>query len=70
MESPDTVVSDYYGPQVCAHTRHIIGTHQAQRFDRIFEKMSDVPFVCHMCAHTWGASQMLKSEKYGQFTFE
>ena len=46
------------------------GTHQAQRFDGIYEKMSDVPFVCHMCAHTWGASGMLKSEKYGQFPVE
>ena len=53
-----------------AHYMHTSGTHQAQRFDRIFEKIIDVPFVCHMCAHTWGAPQMLKSEKYGQFPFE
>ena len=32
--------------------------------------MSDVPLVCHMCAHTWGASGMLKNEKYGQFPFQ
>ena len=53
-----------------AHYMHTSGTHQVQRFDRIFEKMSDVPFVCHMCARTWGASQMLKSEQYGQFPFK
>ena len=49
---------------------HTSGTQQAQPFDTVFEKMSDVPFVCHMCVHTWGASWMLKSEKYGQFPFE
>ena len=32
--------------------------------------MSDVPLVCHMCAHTWGAPRMLKNEKYGQFPFQ
>ena len=81
LESPDAVVSDYYSLQVCAHTRHIICTHQAhymhtsgtqkaQPFDTVFEKMSYVPFVCHMCAHTWSVSRMLQNEKYGQFPFE
>ena len=32
--------------------------------------MSDVPFVCHMCAHTRGAPEMLKTKKYGQFPFQ
>ena len=49
-----------------AHIRHTAGT----AFLEIFEKIDDVPFVCHMCAHTWGASGMLKTEKYGQFPVE
>ena len=49
---------------------HTSGTHQAQRFDRIFEKMSDVPFVCHMCAHTWWHYYRFRIEKYGQFPFQ
>ena len=49
-----------------AHIRHTAGT----VFLECFEKISDVPFVCHMCAHTWGAPGMLKNEKYGQFPFQ
>ena len=49
---------------------HTSGTQQAQHFDRVFEKISDVPFVCHMCAHTRGAPRMLKNKMYGQFPFQ
>ena len=46
-----------------AHYRYTSGTHQAQRFDKIFEKIIDVPFVCHMCAHTCDVPEMLENEK-------
>ena len=49
---------------------HTSGTQLAHHFDRVFEKISDVPFVCHMYVHTWGAPGMLLTEKYGQFPFE
>ncbi len=45
-----------------AHYRHTSGTHQAQRFDMIFEKSMDVPFVCLMCASTYAVLGVLKNE--------
>ena len=53
-----------------AHYMHTYGTHQAQRFDRSFLKISDVPFVCHMCADNWGACERFKIENYRQFPFQ
>ena len=60
-------------PSICthqAHYRHTSGTHQAQHFDRSFLKIIDVPFVCHMCAHTWWHYYRFRIEKYGQFPFQ
>ena len=53
-----------------AHYRHTSGTHQAQRFNRIFEKIIDVPFVCHMCADDWVLIIDNKIRKYRQFPFQ
>ena len=46
------------------------GTQQAQYFDMIFEKISDVPFVCHMCADDLVLINDNKIEKYRQFPFQ
>ena len=53
-----------------AHYRNTSGTHQAQRFDRISEKIIHVPFVCLMCASTFMVLVMLKNENYRQFPFQ
>ena len=45
-----------------AYYRHTSSTHQAQRFDRISEKIIDVPFVCHMCEDTYMVLEMLKNK--------
>ena len=37
---------------------------------QIATKLIDVPYVCHMCAHTCDVPEMLKNEKYGQFPFQ
>ena len=49
---------------------HTSGTHQAQHFDMNFQKIIDVPFVCHMCADHQGAYYRFKIKKFRQFPFE
>ena len=48
------------------HTQGTLGNKNHQ----IATKLIDVPFVCHMCAHTCDVPEMLKNEKYGQFPFQ